>query len=115
MFLGEQFGEGFGMFSAAFFFAWNGDDNPLRLGLADTGAGVGFYSFYGGEGLLFCAFLRHFVRAADTNTATSNPTADGVNLGLSYKLAPSLEGDVKYFHWKFFIGVWADGRTRVFR
>jgi hypothetical protein len=55
------------------------------------------------------------VRAADTNTATSNPTADGVNLGLSYKLAPSLEGDVKYFHWKFFIGVWADGRTRVFR
>lgn len=40
---------------------------------------------------------------------------DGVNLGLSYKLAPSGEGDVKYFPWNFFIGVWANGRTRVFR
>ena len=59
MFLGKQFGEGFGVFSATFFFARNGDDDALRLGLADTGAGVGFYGLYGGEDLLFGAFLRH--------------------------------------------------------
>ena len=47
------------MLLAALFFARRVGDNALRLGLADALAGVRFDGVYGGEGLLFGAFLRH--------------------------------------------------------
>jgi hypothetical protein len=97
------------MLPATFFFAWDGDDDPLRLGLADTCTGVGFYSLYGGEDLLFGTFLWHLCGQLIQIARFCSPLRDGLNLGLSYKLAPSGEGDVKYFYWNFFdwsLGQW---------
>ncbi len=106
------------MLQAAFGFAGGVGDDALGFGLTDAFAGVGFDGLDGGKGLFFGAFFRHLcLRRLQIHGFLG---AFGRNLPvprkeMTYKLALLTRVNVKYFPWNLWIGVRANGRTRIFR